>query len=58
MICYLSLSVIFLIQIVMFFNRVAIIRFFTNDAEVQEIAISCIPIIIIMYIPDGFQGVM
>ena len=46
------ISLLFMVQALVYFSKDAIVRVFTEDAAVRELADSCIFIIIIAFVPD------
>ena len=50
------LIVILIMQMVFYFARVPLIRFFTNDPEVEALALKTFYILIIAYLADCIQG--
>ena len=47
---------IFAVQMLFWFGRGPIIRMFTNDPAVEELALKSIFIIVLAYVPDCIQG--
>ena len=50
------LGIILVVQAIFYFAKGPIVKLFTNDAAVEELAISCIYIVIIAFFPDCIQG--
>ena len=53
---YITLIATTIVMLLIYVYRLALIRFFTNDKDVETIALGCIPIIIIGFLPDCIQG--
>ena len=51
-----SIIVIVAVQMLFWFGRGPIIRMFTNDPDVEELALKTIFIVVLAYVPDGIQG--
>ena len=50
-----NISTVVIIQILIFFSRDAVARFFTSDPEVQEITSNVLILFSIIFFFDGFQ---
>ena len=53
-----TLILLFFVQALFYFSRKPIVRVFTEDPAVAELADSCVFIIILAFIPDIIQGSM
>ena len=46
-------GITFVVQALFFFARRPIVRLFTNDTAVEELAIDCMYIIVLAFLPDN-----